>query len=196
MTTQITSSAAVTQIDWAPRRRCSADCSCRSSTASIETWSPGFEAWLVIPASCRLNRASDQPSHFLGRRLFDLFVGDLAAAPHYHHAVANREDVGHSVRDQDDRHARIAQSADEIEHFGDLAYRNRRGRLVHQHHLRLRKPRSGDGDGLSLAARHLAHEITRPRLGFQLAEQLTGAFRHGRVIEPAKRPYSLLDFAP
>ena len=49
---------------------------------------------------------------------------------------------------------------------------------------------------LSLAARHLAHEITRPRLGFQLAEQLTGAFRHGRVIEPAKRPYSFLDFAP
>ena len=125
----------------------------------------------------------------------DRLVGDLAAAAHHHDAVADREDVRHAVADQDDRDALVAQAADQVEHLGDLAHRDRRGRLVHQHDLGLRQARARDRDRLALAARHPAHEVARPRLRFELAEQLAGALVHGARVEELERAEAAADLA-
>ena len=59
----------------------------------------------------------------------------------------------------------------------------------------LRQPRAGDRDRLPLPARHLPHEIARPGLGFEFAEQFAGALGHRLVVEPAERPDAALDLA-
>ena len=72
------------------------------------------------------------------------------------------------------------QAADQVEHLGDLAHADRRGRLVHQHDLGVGEPGAGDRHRLALAARHLLDEVARPRLGLELGEQLAGARVHRR----------------
>ena len=84
---------------------------------------------------------------------------------------ATREDVGHAVADQHDGDALVAQVADEVQHLGHLAHRDRRGRLVHQHDLGVGEHGAGDGDRLALAAGHLLDEVARPGLGLQLARR-------------------------
>ena len=125
----------------------------------------------------------------------DRLVGHLAATTHHHHPIANRENVGHAMADEHDRHAGILEAADEIENLGDLPHRYRRGGLVHQHHARLREPRAGDRDRLPLAARHLPHKVAGPGLGFELAEQFPGALGHRLMVEPTERPRAALDLA-
>ena len=94
-----------------------------------------------------------------GRGLVDRLVGPLLAAAHDDHAVADREHVGHAVRDQHDGDALLFQPVDQAEHLLDLAYRDRGGRLVHHHQPRVGQPRPRDRNRLALAARHLLDEI-------------------------------------
>ena len=107
----------------------------------------------------------------------------------------NLEDVGHAVADQDDGHALRLHPSDEPQHFGHLADRDRRSRLVHQHELGVRQAGAGDCDGLALAARHLAHEVAGPGLGLQLLEDLGRAVDHRPLVEGAERAPPLLDLA-
>ena len=80
----------------------------------------------------------------------------------------------------------IAQSADEAEDFGDLAHTDCSGRLVHQHDLGFGESRSGNRNGLSLAAGHSADQIPRSRFRFQLREQFAGALKHRAIVEDTK----------
>ena len=89
----------------------------------------------------------------------------------------------------------VAQLADEVQHLGDLAHRDRRGRLVHQHDLGFRQHGAGDGHRLALAARHLLDQVARPRLRLQLREDLAGAPVHGGVVENPERADALAQFA-
>ena len=130
-----------------------------------------------------------------GLDLRDRLLGDLAAAAEHDDAVGDGEDVGHAVADQDDGDALVAQPADEVEDLGDLAHRDRRGRLVHQHDLGLRQARAGDRHRLTLPARHAAHEVARPRLRFELAEELAGALVHGARVEELERAEAAADLA-
>src|SRR5271170_6375645 len=109
-------SAIVTQNAWAPAMRCSQFCSRMSSIDSMETSAPGggLAALADIALPSRVDRAGDQPGHFFWTGGGDRFLRDLAAASHHRHPVANREHIGHAMADQDDRHARIAQAANEI----------------------------------------------------------------------------------
>ena len=68
----------------------------------------------------------------------------------------DREHVGQAVADQDDGDALAPQLADQVEHMLDLAHRECRGRLVHDHELGVEGQRAGDRDRLLLAARELA----------------------------------------
>ena len=120
----------------------------------------------------------------------------LSPAAHHHHPIADGEHVRHAMADEDDRHAGVLQAADQVENLSHLPDRDRGGRLVHQHHARLRKAGAGDRDRLPLTARHLAHEVARPGLGLELAEQFAGALGHRLVVEPAERARAALDFAP
>ena len=100
-------------------------------------------------------------------------------------AVGDREHVGHAVADQHDGDALVAQLADEVQHLGHLAHRDRRRRLVHQHDLGVGQPGAGDRHRLALAARHLLDEIARARLRLQFREDLAGAPVHGGIVEDA-----------
>ena len=79
-------------------------------------------------------------------------LGDLAAAVHDDDAVADGEDVGQGVGDEDHRHALVAQLADQLEHLLLLGDAEVVGRLVHDHQLRVPVDGAGDGDRLALAA--------------------------------------------
>ena len=125
----------------------------------------------------------------------DRLVGDLAAAAQHGDAVAGGEDVGHAVADQDHRVAGGLEPADQVEHLGDLADADRRGRLVHQHDLRVGEPGAGDRHGLALAAGHRLHQVPGPGLGLQLGEELGGAGVHGAAVEEAERPEAPGDLA-
>ena len=85
--------------------------------------------------------------------------------------------------------------ANEAEDLGDLADRDRRGRLVHEHDLRFGEPGAGDGDGLPLTARHLLDEIARPGFRFQFLEELPGAAEHRGVIKDGDRAEVAADLA-
>ena len=112
----------------------------------------------------------------------------LAPAAQHDDSIGHREHVGHAVADQHDGDSLVAQPAHEIQHFGHLAHRYRRRRLVHQDDLRIGQPGTGDRHRLTLAAGHVANDIARPRLRFQLDEQLGGAPAHRLEIENAQRP--------
>src|SRR5579863_8170984 len=102
--------------------------------------------------SSDMDRPGDQSGHFLRRRVLDLLIRHFAAATHDHDAVANRKDVGHAVADQHHPDAVIAQPPDKIEHFGHLAYADRRGRLIHQNDFGIRQSGARNGHGLALPA--------------------------------------------
>ena len=119
----------------------------------------------------------------------------LCAAAQDHDAVADLEDVGHPVADQDDGDALRLHPPDEVEDLGHLADRDRRRRLVHQHELGVREPRARDRHRLALAARHLADEVAGPGLGLELREELARALDHRRLVEHAERARALLDLA-
>ena len=113
-----------------------------------------------------------------GEECRDRLRRDHAPAPKHGDPVGDRKHVGHAVADQDDADAVIAQPPDQVQHLRHLAHGDRGGRLVHQHDLRIGKPRSGDRDRLPLPARHLLDQIARPRLRLQLLEELASAPVH------------------
>ena len=77
------------------------------------------------------------------------------------------------------------QVADVVQHLGDLAHRDRRRRLVHQHELGVGEHGARDRHRLALAARHLLDEVARPGLGLQVPEELAGAPVHAAIVEDA-----------
>src|ERR1700686_1047442 len=108
-------SATVTQNDCAPAIRCQTLCCWTSSTDSIETLAGGGGLAALADirtSSSRVDGAGDQTGHFFGARRLDRFVRDLAAAAHHHDPVANRENVGHPMADEHDRHAGILEAPD------------------------------------------------------------------------------------
>src|SRR5688572_9504901 len=125
-----TMSAIVIQKGWLVYTRCSQVCSLIPTTSEIS-------AWLVSAIGCVALRCTDgsrqKSGDFLRGRLGGCLVGDLGAAPENNDAVGNRENIGHAMTDQQDRHALASQTADEFQDFSHLAHRYRRRRLVHQH---------------------------------------------------------------
>src|SRR5687767_13496956 len=138
--------------------------------------------------SCGSNGSGDQARDLFGRGLADRLVGDLVAAPQDADPIGHGEHVGHAVADQHDGDSLVAKASDEVEHLRDLAHRDRRRRLVHEHDPRLRQPRAGDRHRLPLAAGHALHQVARPGLRFELGEQFRGAFVHGAIVEDLERP--------
>jgi hypothetical protein len=85
------------------------------------------------------------------------------------------------------RRSAISQPANKVEHLRDLADRDRGGRLIHQHELRLRKTGPCDRHGLALAARHLLHQVVGTGLARQFSKQFGGPVVHRTMIEEAER---------
>ena len=93
------------------------------------------------------------------RRLRGRIVGDHRALAQHDDAVADGEDVGQAVADEDDRDALRGQRADELEHVLDLAHRERRRRLVHDDELGVEGQGAGDRHRLLLAAGQQAGDL-------------------------------------
>src|ERR1700748_1666766 len=190
-----TTAAINTQKVWRDKSHVSGLCA-RLSMLSSSKAVIAFPSHLARPRSCSFDRASDQSGHFLWRSRCDGLVGDLASAAQDDDAVGEREHVRHAMADQDDRQALLAQTPDQVEHFRDLSHADGGRGLVHQHDLGVAQPRTGDRDGLALAAGHLAHEIARPCFRFELLEERAGTPVHRGVIEHVKRSESDSKLAP
>ena len=106
-----------------------------------------------------------------GEVVRDRLVRDLPAAPQHDDPVGHCEHVGHAMADQHDRVVLVAQPADEVEDFRDLAHADGGRGLVHQHDLGRGEAGARDRHRLPLAAGHLADEVPRPRLRLELGEQ-------------------------
>ena len=79
--------------------------------------------------------------------------GDVAAVAHHGDAVGEREDLVEAVRDEQDAGSAVAQAAGDGEEAVDLDARERRGRLVHDEHLRVERDRLRDLDDLLVGDR-------------------------------------------
>src|SRR5262245_33335678 len=190
-TAAASSAAASTQNACRPSARPTSPWVCASIARSR---SPGVE-WSMA-GSGGADRPGDEPRHLLGARGRDGLVGDLGAPAKHDDAVGYREHVRHSVADQHDGDALVAEPAHQVQDLGDLAHRDRRGRLVHQDDLRVGEPRPRDGHRLALAPRHVADDIARARLRLQLDEQLRGAPAHRLPVEHAQRPDPARELPP
>ena len=78
-------------------------------------------------------------------------------------AVGDLEHLRHVVRDEDDRHALVAQALNELEDLSGLSHPERGGRLVENDHLAAKCGGAGDRHRLALATRQgldgLAHVL-------------------------------------
>src|SRR5215471_14016782 len=193
MMTQMIASATVTQNAWLEISVSNSVCSLSDVTSWMVTL-PMSALGRPDSSSC-MDRSRDQAGDLLGARGGDGFLRHLAAAAQHEDAIGYGEDVGHAVADQHDRDALVAQPADDVEHVGDLAHRDRGGGLVHQHDAGIRQPGACDGDGLALAARHPPDHVARPGLRLQLGEQLCRAVEHLAVFEEAHRTDAPTDLA-
>ena len=99
------------------------------------------------------------------------FVQHVAAVAHHGDALAEREDLLEAVRDEEHRVAARAQRLDDAEQPLDLGRRERRGRLVHHDHARVRRQRLGDLDQLLVGDREPAREPVRVEPDAELVEQ-------------------------
>ncbi len=71
-----------------------------------------------------------------------------------------------------DRHAPLAQPADDPHQTSHLAFAQSARRLVHDQHFGLKRQRLGDLDQLLIANAERSHRRTRIDVAFQLGEQL------------------------
>src|ERR1700722_48104 len=166
-----------------------------SSAIAIDQPQSLFRAPGRPPLQCALDRASNQTGDFLRRTGGDGLVSDLPTPPQHHDPIGDGEDIRHAMADQDDGDALVAQSRDQVQALGDLPYRDGGSRFIHQHDFWIGQSGAGDRHRLALAARHAFDEIARPRLRFQLRENLGGAAVHRRIVEDFERPDSPVHFA-
>ena len=123
-----------------------------------------------------------------GRPRGPQLAGEPALAQH-DHAIADVQDVGEAVADQQDRHAARAQARDEVEQPADLLRRQRRGRLVEQQHARAELERARDRHELALAAGQVAHRPAgRPGRRCRARASLGRLARHAPAVEQRDRP--------
>ena len=109
-------------------------------------------------------RAPDHQAHDLvvaGRGHVD--GPDVLAVAEDGGAVAQLAHLVHAVRDEDHRHALLAQPAHDGEDLLHLAPVERGGRLVEDQHPRLAAQRLGDLDQLPVGQREVAHRRPRGR---------------------------------
>ena len=94
-----------------------------------------------------------QPDELLLRHLRRLADAGDAAILHDRHPVGDLEDLGHAVRDIDDRNPLRGEAPDGAEKMAALVDGQRRGRLVEDEQLQLVREALGDLDHLLLARR-------------------------------------------
>ncbi len=82
---------------------------------------------------------------------------DHTSMPEHDDAVREPDHVRHVVRDDEHSEAPVGGAPNRVENDLGLAGAESRGRLVHQEHARRPLHRSRDRDGLTLAAREVAH---------------------------------------
>ena len=103
------------------------------------------------------HRADDR----LRRQLFDRLRQHVPPVAHDRDALTDREDLLEPVRDEEDRAAVGAERLDDAEQPRHLGRRQRRRRLVHHDHPRVRRQRLRDLDELLIGDREPAGEPVR-----------------------------------
>ena len=113
--------------------------------------------------------------------------------------VADFEDLGQFVGDEDDARAFRAQPAKDREQVGDLARREVGGRLVEDQEVRLAQHSFQDFDPLPAAEREVRDHRIRLEIEAEAAARLANALRHFPAPqEPARRrppEHDILDHA-
>ena len=115
-------------------------------------------------------------------------LADLAAASHDDGAVGDLGHVIEGVRDDDDGVTLGAQAQDQVEDTTRLAHAERRGRLVEDDDLRGERRGPGDGDHLTLPARHqpdCGRAVGQRHL--QSLEHVDGRIGHRAAAQHAQR---------
>src|SRR5215210_810744 len=127
----------------------------------------------------------DEFGQFFDGALGDRFVILYAAVPEQVDPVADVEDLGVVVDDQDHRYAPLLfEALDEVQDQGPLLRTHRRERLVKEQHLRVRVDRARHGYGLALPARKPCHlGVYRWDVDAHVLEVLRGLLFHLAVVE-------------
>ena len=110
--------------------------------------------------------------------------GDVAVAED-HDVIGEGVDLVEPVGDVDDRHASVAQAADEREQPLDLLGGERRGRFVEHQQSGRSSHRPGDLEDLTLGHTELAHRLTGVEVDVELPQDLHGTLLDG---SPADEP--------
>src|SRR5829696_4152189 len=127
----------------------------------------------------------DELGEFFDGALGDRFVILYAAVPEQVDPVADVEDLGVVVDDQDHRYAPLLfEALDEVEDQGSLLRTHRRERLIKEQHLRVRVDRTRHGYGLALPARKSCHHgVYGGDVHAHVLEVLGGLLFHLAVVE-------------
>ncbi len=135
-------------------------------------------------------------------RVDDPVRGDVGAVAHHGDGVAEVEHLVEPVRDEDERAAFVAEAAGDLEEPVDLDAGERRGRLVHDEHLRVERDRLRDLDDLLVGDREAlgwaigvdAHaepeehglDLSAHGLSVDAAESADGLAAHEDVLRDGK----------
>src|SRR5215204_4101597 len=127
----------------------------------------------------------DELGEFFDGALGDRFVILYAAVPEQIDPVADIEDLGVVVDDQDHRYAPLLfEALDEVQDQGSILRTHRRERLVKEQHLRVRVDRARHGYGLALPARKSCHlGVYGGDVHAHVCEVLRGLLFHLAVVE-------------
>src|SRR5215212_6325207 len=127
----------------------------------------------------------DELGEFFDGALGDRFVVLYAAVSEEVDPIADVEDLGVVVDDQDHGYAPLLfEALDEVQDQGSLFGTHRRERLVQKQHLRVRVDRTRDGYGLALPARKSCHlGVNRGDVHAHVFEVLGGLLFHLAVVQ-------------
>ena len=132
----------------------------------------------------RRDVAADHRAHQVaGGQPADRLRQDAPPVAQHGHPLADREDLLEPVGDEHDRGTVLAQALDDAEQPRDLGGRQRRGRLVHHHHPRVKRQRLGDLDDLLLGDREAAGDPVGVDRHAQALEQRLRLALHRAVVD-------------
>jgi len=134
-----------------------------------------------------INRTADHHLHQIGLGdIADPAAADQRAVAKHRVAVTDAEDLVELVADEQDRPALRLQPRDQGEKLGYLVMRQRRGRLIHDHHAGIDRQRPGDGDQMAAGDAEIAKPGARVDTGADTVQQVLRPRLAGAPVDQAE----------
>ena len=146
-----------------------------------------------LPGAALRDRGAHHHARDLaGRGVGDAPLGHERAVAQHRVGVAELKDLGHLVRDEDERGALVAQGPHDLEEVLDLGGVERRGGLVQDEQLRVEEERAADLQQLLLALLEVGDERGGVDVHAQALEEVARLGDHGPLVEREERAGLLL----